>query len=208
MTETSNLNPRYFAFVMATGIISIEVNSLGMNLTGSYLFLINKIAYAVLIILMVTRFSLSPLELIKSITGHEQSSSLFTVVVGTCVVGSQFVAFRRNMPAGCVLWIVGAVLWAVLLYSFFTAMMTKESKRPIEDALDGGWLIFVVGTQAVSILGTMVAPFFPEYEGIFLFAMLSMFLAGAMLYIVLIVLIIYRLFLSLSRLKSSLRFTG
>lgn len=194
LTETLNLNPGYFAFVMATGITSAAADVLGMHMTGAALFLVNKIAYAILVLLMVARILFSPSGGIKSIARDEQGISFFTVVAATCVLGGQFIALQRNISVGFVLWIVGAVLWAVLLYSVFFAAMTSESKRPIGDTLNGGWMIFVVGTQAVSILGTMVAPFISEYEGIFLFAMLLLFLLGCMLYIVLITLIINRLF--------------
>ncbi len=177
----------------------MAAHSLGMSVTASFLFLINKIAYAVLLVLLILHFFVSAQRPIENIIDHEQGPSLFTVVAGTCILGSQFVELQKNIPVGFVFWVAGAVLWAVLLYSFFISIATKGQNRPLENALDGRWLIFVVGTQSVSVLGTMIAPLFPAYEGILLFAMLSMFLMGGALYIILIVLIMYRLlFFSLS----------
>ncbi len=194
--KLQKLNPGYFAFVMATGIISVAAHAMGMYRTAAFLFLLNKVAYAALALLVIARFFLSPPALAASVTGYEEGPSFFTIVAGTCVLGSQFVELDNNLAAGFVLWIVGALLWTALFYSFFTSVMTREPKAQPDDVLDGAWLIFIVGTQAVSILGTMVSPLFPSYRDVLLFAVLALYLSGAMLYVVLIVPITRRLLFS------------
>src|SRR5262249_56872110 len=56
----------------------------------------------------------------------------------------------------------------------------------------GTWLLMTVATQAVSVLGTLLADHFPKYREALLFITLCMFLLGCMLYLMLITLIFYR----------------
>lgn len=188
------MNPGYFALVMATGIISIAAYQLGMIWVADLLFLISNAAYLILVVLIITRSILSPRSLSKGIALYDEGPSFFAIVAGTCVLGSAYVSVEESMAAGFILWIVGIVLWLVLSYSFFTSIIIRVSKPSFENTINASWLLFVVATQAVSILGTMVSSLFPSFEDILLFAMLSTYFVGVMFYIVLITTIMYRLF--------------
>jgi tellurite resistance protein TehA-like permease len=78
------------------------------------------------------------------------------------------------------------------MYSFLTAMTVRENKPSIEEGLNGSWLLIVVATQSISVLGTLLVSRFGEYHEAVLFFTLCMFLLGCMLYIPLITLIFYR----------------
>jgi tellurite resistance protein TehA-like permease len=78
------------------------------------------------------------------------------------------------------------------MYSFFTAMTVRENKPSIEGGLNGAWLLAVVATQSISVLGTLLIDHFADYREPILFFTLCMFLLGSMLYIPLITLIFYR----------------
>jgi tellurite resistance protein TehA-like permease len=84
------------------------------------------------------------------------------------------------------------LLWAVIMYTFFAAMTVRENKPSIEAGLNGGWLLIVVATQSISVLGTLLANRFGDYREPVLFFTLCMFLLGCMLYLPLITLIFYR----------------
>jgi tellurite resistance protein TehA-like permease len=58
-------------------------------------------------------------------------------------------------------------------------------------AISGAWLLTVVATESLCTLGTMVAPLFAQGEEV-LFTSLAAYFLGAMFYIVLITLILYR----------------
>jgi tellurite resistance protein TehA-like permease len=58
--------------------------------------------------------------------------------------------------------------------------------------LNGGWLLAVVATQSISVLGTLLAGHLSEYREPILYFTLCMFLLGCMLYLPLITLIFYR----------------
>src|SRR5262245_28862253 len=78
------------------------------------------------------------------------------------------------------------------MYTFFTAVTVSENKPSIEVGLNGGWLLAVVATQAVSVLGTLLVSHLVDYREPILFFTLCMFLLGCMLYLLLITLIFYR----------------
>jgi tellurite resistance protein TehA-like permease len=90
------------------------------------------------------------------------------------------------------LWIAGISLWVVIMYTFFTAVTVRENKPLIETGLNGGWLLAVVATQSISVLGTLLAARLVDYREPILFFTLCMFLLGCMLYLPLITLIFYR----------------
>jgi tellurite resistance protein TehA-like permease len=119
-------------------------------------------------------------------------------VAATCVLGSQLVILRSAHSAAFALWVLALLLWAVLLYGFLAAATAAERKPPLETGINGAWLLAVVSTESLSVLGTLLAPARPQAEG-FLLVSLAAYLAGAMLYVLLMSLILYRwLFFRLS----------
>jgi tellurite resistance protein TehA-like permease len=78
----------------------------------------------------------------------------------------------------------------------FTAMIANPRKPDTARALHGGWLVPVVATQSVAVLGALLAPEFPKWAATILLIALCMFLLGSMLYTILITLIFHRLVFS------------
>jgi tellurite resistance protein TehA-like permease len=186
------LFPGYFALVMATGIVSLACNLLGLAPIAQVLFQLNKVLYVILWILVVARVALFPRQAVSDVIDHARGPGFFTLVAGTCVLGSQFVLLAGNYGTAWVLWGVGFALWHVLIYAFFSAAAVKEAKPSLEAGINGAWLIAVVATQSISILGTLLAPTLGEAKETLLFYTLTMYLLGGMLYILLMTLISYR----------------
>lgn len=114
------------------------------------------------------------------------------------MLGVQFAILRREPGAATWLWYVGIGAWTFVTYAFFAAVTTKENKPALRDGLNGAWLVAVVATQSIAVLGCLVAPSFSAPEGP-LFVAAAMHLAGLMLYMPLIGLLLYRwLFLDLT----------
>ncbi len=90
------------------------------------------------------------------------------------------------------LWILGLALWLLLTYAIFTAFTVKEEKPSLEEGINGAWLLFIVSTQSVPVLGMLLVPMFNEWQEMFTFAMLGFYLLGCMFYILIISLIVYR----------------
>jgi tellurite resistance protein TehA-like permease len=192
LRAAADLFPGYFALVMATGIISIAAHLLEMRTIAIVLLAINVAAYVVLWVLLLVRLVVFFHRIKADITDHVRGPGFFTVVAGTCVLGSQLIIVSGHYRTAAILWLVGLLLWLVIMYSFFTSVTIRENKPSIESGLNGAWLIAVVSTQSISVLGTLLAAQYTGYRELLLFFTLSMFLLGCMLYLLLITLIFYR----------------
>ena len=186
------LFPGYFALVMATGIVSIAAHLLGMTLLAEALLAVNVTAYVVLSLLTIYRVLRFFPALAADLTSHARGPGFFTLVAGTNVLGSQFVIVHPIQDVAIVLFWVGLVLWIAIMYAFFTAVVVREKKPTIEEGINGAWLIAIVATQSVSILGTLLAPTVSIDTEFVLFLTLCMYVLGAMLYLTIITLIFFR----------------
>ncbi len=192
LRAAADLFPGYFALVMATGIISIACFLLEMKTIALVLLAINVVAYVILWLLLLLRLLFFFSRVKADINDHLRGPGFFTVVAGTCVLGSELLIVVDQYRIAVGLWFVGLLLWAVIMYTFFAAMTVRENKPSIEAGLNGGWLLIVVATQSISVLGTLLANRFGDYREPVLFFTLGMFLLGCMLYLPLITLIFYR----------------
>jgi tellurite resistance protein TehA-like permease len=184
--------PGYFALIMATGIISIAAYRLGMEPLGWGLLFINVGAYAVLWLLTFIRLVAYPSWLVSDLINHQRGPGFFTLVAGTSVLGSQLIIVAGLPRLAFWLWLLACVLWLLIMYVFFTAVTVREEKPPLETGINGAWLIAIVATQSISILGTLLVPQLPLWQERLLFFTLCMYLLGCMLYISIITLIFYR----------------
>ncbi len=188
----AELHPAYFALVMATGIVSIVSHLLGLHDAATFLFWLNVVAYTVLSALYVARALLFPAQFASDLRSHQRAPGFFTAVAATCVVGLQLVLLRDDVAAAYALWWVGLVLWGVCTYGVFVLLSVRDVKPSLGDGINGGWLVAVVATQSVCVLGCRVlVARFPGNEGV-LFVLTSLWLSGGMLYVWMISLIFYR----------------
>jgi len=192
MQAVADLFPGYFALVMATGIVSTAAFLLGMKLLAWVLLVINLIAYAVLSFLLIIRVIRFYHRVKADLTDHTRGPGFFTVIAGTCVLGSQLLIVAGRYQVAMVLWVLGLLLWAIVMYTFLTAVTVREDKPLFETGISGTWLLATVATQSISVLGTLLADHFRSFREPVLFFTLCMFLLGCMLYLILITLIFYR----------------
>jgi tellurite resistance protein TehA-like permease len=108
------------------------------------------------------------------------------------VLGTQALLIQEFVLLAWSLWIIGAVLWILVTYAVFTALTVKAVKPPLEEGLNGGWLVSIVATQSVSVLASQLSPHAGSGREAMLFAALILWLGGAMLYVWIISLIFYR----------------
>ncbi len=189
----ATLFPGYFALVMATGIISVALFLLGMPALAWVLLVFNVGAYAILWLLTLVRLLGFFPRLAADMADHTRGPGFFTLVAGTCVLGSQLFVVAGNTTAAGLLWLLGIGLWIVVMYTFFTAVTVREEKPGLETGINGAWLIATVATQSVSVLGTLLSARVEAGRDIMLFFTLAMYLLGCMLYLSIITLIFYRL---------------
>lgn len=189
----ADLFPSYFALVMATGIVSTACHLLGLPYVGEALFQLNIAVYCFLWFLLIARLTFFWPRFMADISDHARSPGFLTIVAGTNVLGSQFVIIEGNYRVAEYLFYGGLLLWTVLIYFFFVMITVKHGKPSLEKGMNGIWLLMVVATQSISILGAQLVPHLPRAADVLLFLSLSLFLVGCVLYLIIITLIFYRL---------------
>ena len=189
-----DLPPNIFALVMATGIVALAVDTAGWQFGGRVLFWVGAAAYLLLWVLVASRCARYWSSVRADLTAHARAPGFFTVVAASGVLGNGFVLLYQAPQIGVALWGVTIALWVGLSYSILPGLMEVEEKPDLEKGLSGVWLLTVVATQSVCVLGCLVAPHFhSDGTGLVLFVALCFWLVGGMLYLWLIALIFYRI---------------
>lgn len=188
------LPPNIFAMVMATGIVSLAVNAAGYRFLAYGFFWLNIGLYALLSVLVLLSLVRFPAAVVADLSSHARAPGFFTLVAAPCVLGNQCILLLNAAAAGWVLWCVGAIFWLALSYAMVPGLMEGSDKPRPEQGLTGAWLLMVVGTQAISVLASLLRLFGNESaREPLMFVALAFWLIGSMLYIWLIALIFHRI---------------
>ena len=186
-------SPAYFALVMSTGIISLAAHALKLTWVAEGLFYLNLGLYPLFVGLLLLRLLLFPKEFWRALTAHETGAGFLTLVPATTLLGSQLVQLRGNHWLGSVLWVGAAGCWGVLLYAFLWGISTGTNKPTLEQGFNGRWLLLVVATEGLAVLGAKLLPTSSLPADVGVFGVLGLFLLGSWLYLVLSTLLFYRL---------------
>lgn len=191
--DIQNLFPSYFALVMATGIVSIGLHIFKIPFLDKALFYINVFAYALLWVLLINRILFYFAHFKNDYLDHAKSPGFLSIVAATNILGSQFAVIFENFQIASYFYCFGILLWIIQIYSFFLIITIKKKKPTLSEGINGIWLLVVVSTQSISVLGTLIVKYLDTYKELVLFLSLVLFLVGCFLYIVIITLIFYRL---------------
>jgi tellurite resistance protein TehA-like permease len=176
---------------MATGIVGTAAELIGLGRVSWALFAVNVLLYVAIAALLLLRLATAPARARADFHSHARAPGFLTAVAGSCILGTEFVV-RWNRPAVAgALWILGIGLWLGLIYAFFFIMTIQEEKPRLDEGMNASWMLIVVSTQSVSVLGTLLAPALP-FHPIVLSMTLGFFLLGCMFYVLLFSLILYR----------------
>ena len=187
-----DLFPGYFAIVMATGVVSIASHLLGLRRVALPLVAVAWAGYIALWGLTLLRLGFYPRRVAQDLSNHQRAPGFFTIVAGTCVLGTQTAIVAGAPGLADALWHLGLGLWFLVMYAFFTAVTIRERKPSLADGINGAWLIAAVATQSIVVLrGTLDAAVPPPPPIQFL--CLTFFMIGCILYLAIIPLIFYRL---------------
>jgi tellurite resistance protein TehA-like permease len=187
----AELFPGYFALVMATGIIAVDASQQDIRWLAWALLWLNVAFYVTLWVLYLLRLARYRARFLDDLTSHQRGPSFLTIVAGTEVLGSGFVVIAGWRPLAMVLWFLGIALWLVLFYTVLASITIRERKPDLSAGLNGGWLVLVVATESVGVLGALLAGEAGRAD-MLLFVALVACLAGFLLYVVLISLVCYR----------------
>jgi tellurite resistance protein TehA-like permease len=190
--QVETLYPGCFALVMATGIISNALFFEGYRAWADALFAVNLIAYPSLMLLTVVRFFLFSRGLWVDLINPRLVFSFFTIVAGTDVfgVGFHLLGFATVALA---MWMFALVVWFVLIYFSFAVLIFLNTTSGA-NVVHGGWLIAIVGTESLVILGTIVAPGMGDLSSAVFVLIHMLWGIGLALYGIFITLFAYRIF--------------
>lgn len=186
------MHPAYFALAMATGIVAISCKLLGLPDLAVALSWVNVVAYPTLWVLFITRTVMFPKRVVDDWHDHGRAPGYFTIVAATGVLGTQAVLLHDAVLVGQILWWVCVTLWAVCIYVIFALLTVGEKKPTLAEGINGGWLVAVVATQSVCVLGCILDGTVLGDRDIALFMLMCFWLGGGMLYLWIIGLIFYR----------------
>ncbi|MBU6503887.1 MAG: tellurite resistance/C4-dicarboxylate transporter family protein [Burkholderiales bacterium] len=191
--SVADLSPSYFSLVMATGIVSIAAHEHGLEIVALVLFWFNALAWVLLWCLNALRMLRYPERFFGDLVDHLRGPGFFTSVAATAVLAAQFVILAGNDRVAMLLGAIALLLGSGLTYAIFSAFIVKSVKPKLDHGIGGGWLLAVVATQSLAVLGALLAAHAhpPWREGLNFFA-LSMWLWGGMFYIWMVSLIFYR----------------
>lgn len=191
----ATLDSGYFAAVMATGIVSIGLWTLGHGVLANIMLVATIVAFVVLTVANLARAIRFPRRFVASLKAPSSAVAYFTVVAGTNVLATAVLSHGAWLLA-LVLGGLAFLVWLVLTYGLFSSVVLAGN-RPMLREITGVWLVWVVGTQSIAVLATMLAPQLPWVVGQeMLGATAVMFWGvGVVLYLILVVIIFLRLFL-------------
>jgi tellurite resistance protein TehA-like permease len=172
--------------------VSIAALFVGWTPVAWALFGVNLLAYPVLWLLTIVRLARWPRRLLADLVDHRRGPGFFTFVASTDVFGNQWVLLANQAGVALALLGLAAILWLLITYTFFVAVVVGSAKAGVEEALSGGWLLAAVATQSVSVLLTLLAPTLPDPSGVLLVATV-LWLLGSMQYLLIIGPIFHRL---------------
>ena len=187
----SSLFPGYFALVMATGIISITAHNLGSHGIGWALFFCNILAYPLFWAAGLYRLVTDGSGVLREITHHETGAGFLTIVAGTSMLGSEFATFQVAAWVVPGLFAVAVIFWWGFLYAFLAGVMERPRKPSLESGFGGQWLLIVVATESLAVLGADVLR---QFGGppVLAFACYAWVLLGAVFYLLLEAAVLYR----------------
>ncbi len=187
-----SLHPGNFAFVMATGIISVALKDHGFGETSFLFSTLAVAAWLILVFLCAIRAVGFPRAVYIDLTSPKMVFSYFTVVAATNIVGILLHDYGLiSLAVAC--WAIAFFCWSLLLYLAFSVLTFLSHEHNV-NIMHGGWLITIVGTQSLVLLGTKIAPYLGEYEHYMMMEVHMLWGLGLALYAIFVTLFSHRIF--------------
>lgn len=187
-----DLYPGYPAFVMATGIISNALYFMEFFGLSQAFFVANLVVYPALMVAIFIRLVRHTAALWANLLDPRLVFSFFTIVAATDVLGIQC-DLRGYSGAAIVLWFFALLVWVVLLYLSFAVLSFLNTAQDA-NVVHGGWLIAIVGTQSLVLLGVRIAEHLTGYSTGLIILVHMLWGIGLALYAIFVTLFSYRIF--------------
>ena len=189
-TAIRDLHPGYFAFVMATGIISTGTYLLGPSWLSRTLLAAASIGLVVLGAALLARVAIFRSSVAADIQAPDRVFGFFTITAGADVLGVRLAAAGHPL-ATAILAGLAAVVWLALTYGVPASLLLTRARDSVLGGVNGTWLLWVVATQSLSLTASTLVPAWPSQSGL-LAAATGLWSVGLVLYLLLVSLILLR----------------
>jgi tellurite resistance protein TehA-like permease len=180
-----DLYPGYFAFVMSTGIISTGAFLLGLPWLSRVLLAVAVAGLVVLGAALALRLVFFRSAVAADIGAPDRVFGFFTVVAGLDVLGARL-AVAGHPVATAILAGLAAVVWLVLSYGVPASLLLARSRDSVLDGVNGSWLLWAVGTQAVSLSAAFLVPAWPSQSTLLATVAVGLWSVGVVQYLLLV----------------------
>jgi tellurite resistance protein TehA-like permease len=185
------LYPGCFAFVMATGIISNALFAENFRRLSDLLFATAALGFLWLMALSMLRAARFPNAVRSDLMNPLCVFAFFTLVAATDVIGAG-IYLRGFAALAFYLWLVALVVWCILFYFSFAVWIFANAGSGA-DVLQGGWLLAIVATQSLAVLGASVVSRAGSFDTTILVFSHMLWGVGLALYAIYMTLFIYRI---------------
>jgi tellurite resistance protein TehA-like permease len=186
-----DLHPGYFAFVMATGIISTGAFLLGPSWLSRALLAAAVAGLAVLGSALVLRVAFFRSNVAADINAPDRVFSFFTMTAALDVLGVRLILAGHPL-ATAILACFAAVFWLVMTYGVPASLLLTREPASVLGGINGTWLLWVVGTQSLSLAAAVLLPVYPAQSVLLATVSIGLWTIGLVLYLVLVSLIFLR----------------
>ena len=190
-TAIQDLHPSYFAFVMATGIISTGTFLLGPSWLSRVLLVIASIGLVVLIAALVIQLARYPSRTVADFQAPERVFGFFAISASCDLLGARFASAGHPMVTTGLACLAAAV-WFGLTYGVPASLLLGRQHDSVLGGVDGSWLLWVVATQSLSIDASTLTSAWPSQSELLATAAVALWSVGLVLYLLLVSLILLR----------------
>ena len=186
-----DLHPGYFAFVMATGIISTAAFSLGPSWLSLALLAAASAGLVVLGAALVMRLLYFRPSVAADIRAPDRVFGFFTITAGLDVLGARL-ALAGHPLATAILAGVAASVWLVLTYGVPASLFIARAGDSVLGGVNGSWLLWIVATQSLSISAATLVPAWPSQTALLAPVAAGLWSVGVLIYLMVVALILLR----------------
>jgi len=190
-TAIRDLHPGYFAFVMATGIISTGTFLLGPSWLSRALLVIAAAGLVVLGVALVIRLIAFLPSVAADVRAPDRVFGFFTITAGIDVLGLRLASAGHPL-ATAILAGLAAAVWLVLTYGVPASLLLTRTHDSVLGGVNGSWLLWVVSTQSLSVAASTLVPVWPSQSGLLAPVAVGLWSVGLVLYLLLVSLIVLR----------------
>jgi len=190
-TAIRNLDLGSFGFVMATAIISTGAFLLGPSWLSRALLAAAAVGLLVLSAALVIRLAIFRSRVAADLQAPDRVFGFFAIVAGIDVLGLRLEAAGHPLMTA-ILAGLAAVVWLVLTYLVPATLLLTRERESVLGGVNGSWLLWVVGTESLSVSASALASVWPSQSGLLAPVAVGLWSVGLVLYLLLVALILLR----------------